>query len=194
MESKETKIPYVRLERLKICAPGSGELPVFKLQPPTKDEGGSVRLLVKYGAQSKNPDHIENEDFCAVCLNGGEMLCCDHCPKVFHLSCHVPALLSFPVGEWVCTLCRNLTKPEVHYDCDNTRYSHENTVEERTFPVLDVYDQKLWTNTAKEIIRREKGLSAKKDEGEKKGRKLFGRIKYIALVKDYQYTLLKTTL
>lgn len=45
-------------------------------------------------------DHtIENEDFCAVCLNGGELLCCDYCPKVFHLSCHVPALLSFPV--WV---------------------------------------------------------------------------------------------
>lgn len=45
--------------------------------------------------QEVNP--IENEDFCAVCLNGGELLCCDHCPKVFHLSCHVPALLSFPV-------------------------------------------------------------------------------------------------
>lgn len=42
---------------------------------------------------------IENEDFCAVCLNGGELLCCDFCPKVFHLSCHVPALLSFPM--WV---------------------------------------------------------------------------------------------
>lgn len=45
--------------------------------------------------QEVNP--IENEDFCAVCLNGGELLCCDRCPKVFHLSCHVPALLSFPV-------------------------------------------------------------------------------------------------
>lgn len=39
---------------------------------------------------------IESEDFCAVCLIGGDLLCCDRCPKVFHLSCHVPPLQSFP--------------------------------------------------------------------------------------------------
>lgn len=41
-------------------------------------------------------DEMDSEDFCAVCLIGGELLCCDRCPKVFHLSCHVPPLLSFP--------------------------------------------------------------------------------------------------
>ncbi|XP_053545317.1 tripartite motif-containing protein 66 [Bombina bombina] len=238
LETKETKIPYVRLERLKICTPGTGELPVFKVQPSKKDDEGSLRLLIKYGTQSKsmsikvNPDtsnpsmpstdispqptlpygpegiahisapsfpqlphhmktvsgansciarnqskpsaetlssqksdpdrtanvlplvmkkfgnsddrnQIENEDFCAVCLNGGEMLCCDQCPKVFHLSCHVPALLSFPVGEWVCTLCRSLTKPEVEYDCDNIRYSRECRLEEVVaLPNLSDLDQR----------------------------------------------------
>lgn len=39
---------------------------------------------------------MESEDFCAVCLIGGDLLCCDRCPKVYHLSCHVPPLLSFP--------------------------------------------------------------------------------------------------
>lgn len=39
---------------------------------------------------------MESEDFCAVCLIGGELLCCDRCPKVFHLTCHVPSLQSFP--------------------------------------------------------------------------------------------------
>lgn len=39
---------------------------------------------------------LESEDFCAVCLIGGDLLCCDRCPKVYHLSCHIPALLSFP--------------------------------------------------------------------------------------------------
>ncbi|CAJ0916447.1 unnamed protein product, partial [Ranitomeya imitator] len=53
-EAKETKIPYVRLERLKICPPPSGELPVFKVQPPKKDEDGSLRLLIKYGARYKS--------------------------------------------------------------------------------------------------------------------------------------------
>ncbi|KAG8438451.1 hypothetical protein GDO86_008942 [Hymenochirus boettgeri] len=225
-QSKETKNPYVRLERLKFQAPNTGELPVFKVQPQKKDEDGSVRLVVKYGAQSKSmsikvepepepepelepealsytpsqavseleqqvkslsgtapysadpqtfrnrlepesdtaedlsiksrsstgaqpirkpvqsedPNQIENEDFCAVCLNGGEMLCCDHCPKVYHLTCHVPALLSYPVGDWMCTLCRNLTKPELEYDCDNIRYSQENNI--GAFPNLEDCDQR----------------------------------------------------
>ncbi|XP_014731860.1 PREDICTED: tripartite motif-containing protein 66 [Sturnus vulgaris] len=178
---KEQKIPYVRLERLKVSASEVGELPVFKLQPQKEQEGNFLlviecgtrsssmsikinkenpaegqkskeensedrRFLISQAAgqtQSPSADQklsngisstkkspvaqeaspIENEDFCAVCLNGGELLCCDHCPKVFHLSCHVPALLSFPVGEWVCSLCRNPVKPEVEYDCENTRYS-----------------------------------------------------------------------
>uniref|UniRef100_A0A8D0GEL5 RING-type E3 ubiquitin transferase n=1 Tax=Sphenodon punctatus TaxID=8508 RepID=A0A8D0GEL5_SPHPU len=60
-----------------------------------------------------------NEDWCAVCQNGGELLCCEKCPKVFHLSCHVPTLMNFPSGEWICTFCRDLSKPEVEYDCDN---------------------------------------------------------------------------
>ncbi|XP_075414833.1 transcription intermediary factor 1-alpha isoform X2 [Tenrec ecaudatus] len=60
-----------------------------------------------------------NEDWCAVCQNGGELLCCEKCPKVFHLSCHVPTLANFPSGEWICTFCRDLSKPEVDYDCDS---------------------------------------------------------------------------
>ncbi|XP_009874657.1 PREDICTED: tripartite motif-containing protein 66 [Apaloderma vittatum] len=181
---KEQKIPYVRLERLKLHTSEAGELPMFKLQPQDNEQEGNFLLIIESGTQSssismkinrdsppeglkskednsydrkfpisqatgqtefppvdtlsvdqkltdmkKSPvtqevNPIENEDFCAVCLNGGELLCCDHCPKVFHLSCHVPALLSFPVGEWVCTLCRNPVKPEVEYDCENTRYSN----------------------------------------------------------------------
>ncbi|KAM6980636.1 tripartite motif-containing protein 66 [Aplochiton taeniatus] len=68
---------------------------------------------------------MESEDFCAVCLIGGELLCCDRCPKVFHLSCHVPALLSFPTGDWVCTLCRDVLQPEVEYHCENQAMSGE---------------------------------------------------------------------
>ncbi|XP_052001476.1 tripartite motif-containing protein 66 isoform X2 [Xyrauchen texanus] len=66
---------------------------------------------------------FENEDFCAVCLIGGDLLCCDRCPKVFHLSCHVPPLHSFPTGDWICTLCRDVEQPEVEYDCENVQMS-----------------------------------------------------------------------
>ncbi|XP_057242069.1 transcription intermediary factor 1-alpha, partial [Malurus melanocephalus] len=66
-----------------------------------------------------------NEDWCAVCQNGGKLLCCEKCPKVFHLSCHVPTLMSFPSGEWICTFCRDLSKPEVEYDCDKPAHMAE---------------------------------------------------------------------
>ncbi|XP_061181390.1 E3 ubiquitin-protein ligase TRIM33-like isoform X1 [Saccostrea echinata] len=53
--------------------------------------------------ESKEDD--PNEDYCAVCQNGGDLLCCDKCPKVYHLKCHIPELKEFPSDEWQCTLC-----------------------------------------------------------------------------------------
>ncbi|XP_055378936.1 E3 ubiquitin-protein ligase TRIM33 [Condylostylus longicornis] len=51
-----------------------------------------------------------NEDWCAVCLDGGELMCCDKCPKVFHQSCHIPAISSLPDESetWQCLLCVNM--------------------------------------------------------------------------------------
>ncbi|ELU12782.1 hypothetical protein CAPTEDRAFT_76397, partial [Capitella teleta] len=49
-----------------------------------------------------------SEDWCAVCKNGGNLLCCDGCPKVFHLNCYVPILKCFPRDneDWFCCLCK----------------------------------------------------------------------------------------
>ncbi|TWW76079.1 Tripartite motif-containing protein 66 [Takifugu flavidus] len=66
-------------------------------------------------------EQVESEDFCAVCLNGGELLCCDQCPKVYHLSCHLPPLVSFPQGDWMCTLCRPDQGAAGAYDCESSR-------------------------------------------------------------------------
>ncbi|XP_053200100.1 transcription intermediary factor 1-alpha isoform X1 [Scomber japonicus] len=65
------------------------------------------------------PEEDPNEDWCAVCQNGGELLCCDKCPKVFHLSCHIPTLNESPSGEWFCSFCRDIASPEMVYDCDS---------------------------------------------------------------------------
>lgn len=71
-------------------------------------------------ANSGGKEDDPNEDWCAVCINGGDLLCCDRCPKVFHMKCHVPTIRIFPKGDFLCTFCRNLIKPEIEY-CDDSR-------------------------------------------------------------------------
>ncbi|XP_061318927.1 tripartite motif-containing protein 66 isoform X2 [Pezoporus flaviventris] len=135
MKSKEENSE----DRKFLIPQDAGQIQSPSVDTPSVDQKLSNGVsTTKKSPITQEVNTIENEDFCAVCLNGGELLCCDRCPKVFHLSCHVPALLSFPVGEWVCTLCRNPMKPEVEYDCENTRYSHSNNTQYG----LDGYDQK----------------------------------------------------
>ncbi|KAM4769566.1 autoimmune regulator [Cyanocitta cristata] len=49
--------------------------------------------------------HQENEDECAACGDGGELICCDGCPRAFHLACLVPPLPHVPSGTWRCGSC-----------------------------------------------------------------------------------------
>ncbi|KAL4613502.1 E3 ubiquitin-protein ligase TRIM33-like isoform X2 [Arapaima gigas] len=108
------------------CRPGADLEPDPGAPSACESRGSPLQhadRLTTEGDPQQAAAEMENEDFCAVCLNGGDLLCCDRCPKVFHLSCHIPPLLSFPLGDWVCTLCRDVETPEVEYDCENTRHS-----------------------------------------------------------------------
>nr|XP_041574143.1 autoimmune regulator-like [Taeniopygia guttata] len=58
------------------------------------------------------PREQENEDECAACGDGGELICCDGCPRAFHLACLVPPLPHVPSGTWRCGSCvENVTEP-----------------------------------------------------------------------------------
>jgi chromodomain-helicase-DNA-binding protein 4 len=48
-------------------------------------------------------DH--HEEFCKVCNDGGELLCCDYCPQAYHTFCLMPPLKNVPDGEWLCPRC-----------------------------------------------------------------------------------------
>ncbi|XP_026065375.1 transcription intermediary factor 1-alpha-like isoform X1 [Carassius auratus] len=130
-----------------------GPVIVIKDEPEDDDEVHFVKSSVKAslpdstGVQSQMPqgeqqsektpeaDDDPNEDWCAVCQNGGELLCCDRCPKVFHLSCHIPTLTTSPRnhdalpfkclgGKWYCTFCRDLTSPEMQYNISGSEESN----------------------------------------------------------------------
>ena len=47
----------------------------------------------------------EHADYCHLCKDGGELLCCDQCPLAFHMKCLIPPMETIPDGEWVCPRC-----------------------------------------------------------------------------------------
>jgi len=47
----------------------------------------------------------EHTDYCFLCKDGGELLCCDTCPLAFHLKCLFPPMKSIPDGDWSCPRC-----------------------------------------------------------------------------------------
>nr|XP_039267929.1 uncharacterized protein LOC120342940 isoform X1 [Styela clava] len=49
----------------------------------------------------------EHEDQCAICGKTGEVLMCDTCSRVYHLSCATPPLSTVPQGMWICSKCKN---------------------------------------------------------------------------------------
>ncbi|KAG9276304.1 chromodomain-helicase-DNA-binding protein 4 isoform X1 [Astyanax mexicanus] len=57
------------------------------------------------GMEEEDDHHME---FCRVCKDGGELLCCDTCPSSYHLHCLNPPLPDIPNGEWICPRCQSL--------------------------------------------------------------------------------------
>ncbi|XP_049353448.1 uncharacterized protein LOC125817992 isoform X1 [Solanum verrucosum] len=52
----------------------------------------------------------ENDDLCSICADGGDLLCCDNCPRAFHAEC--VCLPSIPTGTWYCKYCENMFAKE----------------------------------------------------------------------------------
>ncbi|XP_007551420.1 chromodomain-helicase-DNA-binding protein 3 isoform X4 [Poecilia formosa] len=61
-----------------------------------------VSIGVPAGAEEEEDDHME---FCRVCKDGGELLCCDTCTSSYHIHCLNPPLPEIPNGEWLCPRC-----------------------------------------------------------------------------------------
>uniref|UniRef100_A0AAY4ASA6 DNA helicase n=1 Tax=Denticeps clupeoides TaxID=299321 RepID=A0AAY4ASA6_9TELE len=66
------------------------------------DEGGGLEVGGGGAGDDEEDDHME---FCRVCKDGGELLCCDSCPSSYHIHCLNPPLPEIPNGEWLCPRC-----------------------------------------------------------------------------------------
>ncbi|KAF8111175.1 hypothetical protein N665_0076s0167 [Sinapis alba] len=56
----------------------------------------------------------ENDDICRICQDGGELLCCDTCPRSYHIVC--AGLSSLPIERWSCKYCVNMIEREKFVD------------------------------------------------------------------------------
>ncbi|KAJ8319853.1 hypothetical protein KUTeg_001440 [Tegillarca granosa] len=57
------------------------------------------------GEGIKEQEEDEHMEFCRVCKDGGELLCCDSCPSAYHVHCINPPLKIIPDGDWHCPRC-----------------------------------------------------------------------------------------
>jgi Rad4 beta-hairpin domain 3/Rad4 beta-hairpin domain 2/Rad4 transglutaminase-like domain/Rad4 beta-hairpin domain 1/Histone-lysine N-methyltransferase NSD-like, PHD zinc finger 1 len=86
---------------------GSADSPIVVAvaTPTAKTERSSVACTTDSKLESVGDENgmDTHDDACRACKEGGELLCCDLCPRTYHLRC--VDLDTVPEGDWVCTDC-----------------------------------------------------------------------------------------
>ncbi|XP_051764484.1 PHD finger protein 12 [Ctenopharyngodon idella] len=75
------------------------------LAPPKSEDGEKKNR--KPDRSTRRAGRATNHDTCDSCREGGDLLCCDHCPAAFHLQCCNPPMSRemLPPGDWMCHRC-----------------------------------------------------------------------------------------
>ena len=79
------------------------------------DEGDNEREGSKRSKAHMNIDNgpmdlegsflVDDAEVCEVCGFGGQVICCDKCPRLYHLQCLDPPKTRVPRGSWYCPHC-----------------------------------------------------------------------------------------
>ncbi|KAL0291902.1 UNVERIFIED_CONTAM: Increased DNA methylation 1 [Sesamum radiatum] len=72
--------------------------------------GVSLHQLSLQLSKNRKSSTKENDDLCSICEDGGDLLCCKNCPRIFHTKC--VDLSVIPQGIWYCKYCRNMFERE----------------------------------------------------------------------------------
>ncbi|KAG6691401.1 protein CHROMATIN REMODELING 4-like isoform X6 [Carya illinoinensis] len=77
-----------------------------RLKSETKSERFSSKKKGNDGRVPLSPElkHLYYFE-CVICDLGGNLLCCDSCPRTYHLQCLNPPLKRIPMGKWQCPSC-----------------------------------------------------------------------------------------
>ena len=62
----------------------------------------SAAIAAARQAKEEEDNHME---YCRVCRDGGDLLCCDRCPSSYHMHCLIPPMTIIPQDDWFCPRC-----------------------------------------------------------------------------------------
>ena len=84
------------------------DVPATPAPPPAAATATATPVVPASTAQQNGAKHgaengDQHEDVCTKCYVGGELVCCDRCPRTFHVAC--AGLDAIPEGDWVCRVC-----------------------------------------------------------------------------------------
>jgi len=71
-------------------------------QEINEDEEMDVEDEEEYSEEGEGDEH---QEYCAKCMDGGNLYICDSCPKSWHLKCLNPPVRELPEGDWNCPYC-----------------------------------------------------------------------------------------
>uniref|UniRef100_A0A3B1IFY3 SAND domain-containing protein n=1 Tax=Astyanax mexicanus TaxID=7994 RepID=A0A3B1IFY3_ASTMX len=130
---------------------------------------GVHSLLCKCKLCGSKEQDQDNDDVCFICNSVGDLLCCDECPRSFHLHCHLPVITDETLGCWHNghmtqreLLDSDITQYTVVQSQINThtyththRHRHTHTNSHISIPdfCVSVISKPMWLNRVKEKLQ-----------------------------------------
>ncbi|KAI4371216.1 hypothetical protein MLD38_019479 [Melastoma candidum] len=103
-----------------------------KRSPPKQSPDGDLNPALSSSIKRKGDDGYYYE--CVVCDLGGNLLCCESCPRTYHIECLDPPLKRIPNGKWHCPSCCLKNDPADPINTLDTDSNHTDTKADEALP------------------------------------------------------------